>query len=191
MSRRTLVLLVALPAVACAIVGLTHPGHLTAASAEHWRNMHLILIPIFPLIGLAPWLIARRAGVWWARVAALFGYGFAIFYTALDILAGVAGGALVLAGHPDVTGSVFSIARILGSIGVVSLVAGCGVAGVAAFRVAGVVALPGVILAAGGAILVQQGHIYPGLGTVAMVLLAAGFALMAVAVTRVPVAQPA
>ncbi len=184
MRRRTLVLLVALPAVACAIVGLTHPHHLTMASAAHWRNLHLILIPIFPLVGLAPWLIARRAGLWFGRIAAVFGYGFAIFYTALDILAGVAGGALVLAGHADVTGSVFAIARILGSIGVASLVAGCLVAGVAAVRVSGVVALPGAILATVGAILVQEGHIYLGLGTVAMVALATGFALMAVAVTR-------
>ena len=194
MSRRTLALLVSLPAVACAIIGLTHPVNLTAASAEHWRNMHLILIPIFPLIGLAPWLIARRAGVWFGRAGALFGYGFATFYTALDILAGVAGGALVLAGHSEVTGAVFAIARILGTIGVVSLITGCLVAGVAAFRVAGIAALPGALLATVGAILVQPGHVYLGLGTVAMMLCAGGFVIIAFAVTRPALraaAQPA
>ena len=184
MSRRTLALLVALPALACAIVGLTHPMHLTEASAEHWRNMHIALIPIFPLIGLAPWLIARQAGVWFGRAGAILGYGFATFYTALDILAGVAGGALVMAGDSEVTGAVFGIGRILANIGVVSLVAGCLVASIAAFRVAGVAALPGALLATVGAVLVQPGHVYLGLGTVAMTLLAGGFIAMAFAVTR-------
>ena len=194
MSRRTLVLLVSLPAVACALVGLTHPVNLNMASAEQWRNLHLILIPIFPLIGLASWLIGRTAGVWFGRAGALFGYGFATFYTALDILAGVAGGVLVIAGNSDATGSVFAIARILANIGVVSLVAGCLVAGVAAFRVAGIAALPGALLATVGAVLVQPGHIYLGRGTVAMMLFAGGFVIMAFAVTRPAVladAQPA
>ena len=195
MSRLTLVLLVSLPAVACAAVGLTHPAHLTAGSAELWRNLHLVLIPVFPLIGLAPWLIARRAGRWFGGVAALFGYGFATFYTSLDILAGVTGGALVMAGNGDATGPIFAVARTLAAIGVVSLVAGCIVAGIAAFRVAGVVALPGAVLATVGAILVQPGHIYLGLGTVALVLFAAGFVIMAITVSRsvdrIPAAQPA
>ena len=193
MSRRTLALLVALPALACAIVGLTHPMHLTEASAEYWRNMHIALIPIFPLIGLAPWLIARQAGVWFGRAGAILGYGFATFYTALDILAGVAGGALVMAGDSEVTGAVFGIGRILANVGVVSLVAGCLVAGVAAFRTAGVAALPGALLATVGAVLVQPGHVYLGLGTVAMVLFAGGFVAMAFAVTRPApaAAQPA
>ena len=193
MSRRTLALLVALPAIACALVGLTHPMDLTAASGEYWRNMHIVLIPIFPLIGLAPWLIARRAGVWFGRAGAVLGYGFATFYTALDILAGVAGGALVMAGDSEATGAVFGIGRILANVGVVSLIAGCLVAGVAAFRVAGIAALPGALLATAGAVLVQPGHVYLGLGTIAMALLAGGFVAMAFAVTRPApaAAQPA
>jgi hypothetical protein len=195
MNRLTLALLVSLPALACAAVGLTHPSNLNAASAEHWRDMHLVLIPIFPLIGLAPWLVARRAGPWFGRVAALCGYGFATFYTSLDILAGVAGGALVLAGNGDSAGPIFAIARTLAAIGVISLVVGCIVAGIAVFRVVGIDALPGAALATVGAILVQQGHVYPGLGTAAMTLLAAGFVVMALTVTRAadrfPAAQPA
>ncbi len=188
MSRRTLVLLVTIPALLCAAIGLTHPPSLNAASAEHWRTMHLVLIPIFPLIGLAPWLIARRAGVWFGRGAAGLGYGFAVFYTSLDLLAGVAGGALVASGHPDATGQVFAIARVLGTVGVVALVLACVLAGFAAFRVAGLAALPGALLATVGAVLVQPGHIYLGLGTVAMLLLAGGFAVMAWAVTKPAVA---
>ena len=52
-------------------------------------------------------------------------------------------------------------------------------------------ALPGLVLAAIGAYLVYPGHIYFPVGTAAMGLLAAGFALLALAVTRVPAATPA
>lgn len=114
-----------------------------------------------------------------------------MFYTSLDLLAGVAGGALVLAGTPDVTGPIFAIARVLGTIGVVSLVLGCLVAGVAAFRVAGVTSLPGAFLATVGAALVQPGHIYLGLGTVAMLLLAGGLLVMVLTMQRARAAQPA
>jgi len=184
LSRRTLILLVSVPALLAGAIGLTHPPTLNASSAEHWRAMHIVLIPVFPLIGLAPWLIARRAGPWFGRGGALFGYGFAVFYTSLDLLAGVAGGALVASGHADASGQVFAIARTLGAIGVVALVLGTLVAAVAAFRVAGVTAVPGAVLAVVGALLVQPGHIYLGLGTVAMLLLAGGYVVMAFAVTR-------
>lgn len=183
-SRAGLALAVATPALACGAIGLTHPGILDASTAEHWRNMHLALIPIFPLIGLAPWLIARRAGVWLGRLGALFGFGFAAFYTSLDVLAGVAGGALVLAGHEDASDEVFALARVLGAIGVACLVLGGLTAGVAAFRVAGLRALPASAVAVIGAILVLEGHIYPGRGTVAMAFIAAGYAALALAVTR-------
>ena len=191
MSRRTLALLVAVPALLCGAIGLAHPPTLVAGSAEYWRDMHIVLIPIFPLIGLAPWLIARRAGVGFGRVGALLGYGFAIFYTPLDLLAGVAGGALVSSGHPNSTGQVFAIARALGLIGVVALVLGCVVAGIAAYRIASLSALPGALIAAVGAALIQPGHIHLGLGTVAMLLTAGGFIILAFSVTRPTAAQPA
>ena len=190
MSRRTLVLLVAVPALLAAAIGLTHPPSLTAAAGEYWRNMHIALMPVFPLIGLAPWLIARRAGTWFGRGGAVFGYGFAVFYTSLDLLAGVAGGALVASGHPDASGQVFAIARVLGAIGVVSLVLGTVLAGFAAYTVAGVSALPGAVLAAVGAALVLPGHIYLGLGTVAMLLFAGGYVVLAMAVTRAAAGEP-
>lgn len=191
MSARTLALLVSVPALLCAAIGLTHPPTLNAASADHWRNMHIVLIPIFPLIGLAPWLIARRAGVAWGRAGAVFGYGFATLYTSLDLLAGVAGGALVASGNSDATGAVFAVARVVGAIGVVSLALGVVVAGIAAYRVAGLRTIPGSLLALVGALLVQPGHIYLGVGTVAMMLLAGGFVVLALSVSRPVAAQPA
>ena len=117
-SRLLLLLGVTAPAIACALVGLTHPMRLTADTALYWQNMHIVLIFLFPLIGLAPWLIARRVDRRLGWIAALGGYGFATLYTALDILAGVAAGALVLGGEADATGPVYAIARVLARIGI-------------------------------------------------------------------------
>jgi len=174
------------PAIAGALVGLTHPMRLTADTALYWQNMHIVLIFLFPLIGVAPWLIARRVDRRLGWIAALGGYGFATLYTALDILAGVAAGALVLGGEADATGPVYAIARILARIGVWSLIAAVIAAGVAAFLQARMAAVPGLVLAAIGAYLVYPGHIYFPVGTAAMGLLAAGLALLALAVTRAP-----
>ncbi|MET3767838.1 hypothetical protein ABIB15_000500 [Marisediminicola sp. UYEF4] len=185
-SRLLLLLGVTAPALACALVGLTHPMRLTVDTALYWRNVHIALIFVFPLIGLAPWLIARRVNRRLGWIAALGGYGFATLYTALDILAGVAAGALALGGEADATGPVYAIARVLARIGVWALIAGVVVAGIAAFLQARLAAVPGLVLAAVGAYLVYPGHIYFPVGTAAMGLLAAGFALLALAVTRAP-----
>ncbi len=183
MTRTALILGVAAPALLCALVGLTHPTELDDSTAAYWLGMHLVLMPLFPLIGAAPWLIARgHRGL--GALAAVFGYGFAVFYTSLDILSGVAAGALVNAGFSEATDPIFAIGRVVAMIGVVSLVLGCLTAGFAAYRVAGLPTLPGTLLAALGAGLMLRGHIYPGLGTAAMLLLAGGFVLLVVTTTR-------
>ncbi|PPF62897.1 hypothetical protein C5E11_09625 [Clavibacter michiganensis] len=182
-SRLRLVLLVSLPAVVCAAIGLLHPHHLTDATASIWQVMHLILIPLFPLVGLGPWLIARRSRRPMGWVAAVGGYGFATFYTSLDLLAGVAAGTLQLAGVTEGKAPVYEVARALGLIGVVSLVVACLAATAAVAIRVRLRALPGGVVAVIGACLVQPGHIYPGLGTAAMLLLAAGLTLLALAIT--------
>ena len=83
------------PPLVLAAVGLTHPHHLTADSAEWWTTMHILLVPVFPLLGMALWLLLRaETGVlaWLARVAA---FSYAVFYGALDAIAGIGTGALV------------------------------------------------------------------------------------------------
>jgi len=189
--RLRLVLLVSIPALACALIGLLHPHHLTADTAARWQLMHLVLIPVFPLIGFAPWLIARRSNRVLGIVAAVAGYGFATFYTSLDLLAGVAAGALQLAGVTEGKAPVYEVAREIGLVGVVSLVLACLAATAAVYTRRRLRAIPGGVLATAGALLVQPGHIYPGLGTLAMLLLAAGFvalALEAAPLRRVDVA---
>ncbi|MDN4640108.1 hypothetical protein QCD70_07620 [Agreia sp. PsM10] len=188
--RLRLVLLVSVPAMACALIGLLHPHHLTADTAARWQLMHLVLIPVFPLIGFAPWLIARRTSRVLAIVAAVAGYGFATFYTSLDLLAGVAAGTLQLAGVTEGKAPVYEIAREVGLVGVVSLVLACLAATAAVFVARRLRALPGGALAVAGAVLVQPGHIYPGLGTLAMLLLAAGFIALAVEIAPTRRAAP-
>jgi hypothetical protein len=189
-TRLRLVLLVTAPALICALIGLLHPHHLTDETAARWQVMHIVLIPLFPLIGFAPWLITRRSNRVLAAIAALGGYGFATFYTSLDLLAGVAAGTLQIAGITDGKAPVYEIARILGLAGVVSLVVASVATALAAILRNRLIGATGGLLAIAGAALVQPGHIYPGLGTLAMLLLAAGFALMAIAVTSPLPARP-
>jgi hypothetical protein len=182
-TRVRLILFVSLPALACAAIGLLHPHHLTDDTAAAWQLMHIVLIPVFPLVGLGPWLIARRTSRPFGLLAALGGYGFATFYTSLDLLAGVAAGTLQIAGVSEGKEPVYEVARALGLVGVIALVLACVAATAATFVHARLRALPGGILAVVGALLVQPGHIYPGLGTLAMLLVASGLILLALAAT--------
>ena len=85
--RALRVLLAALPALAAALLGLAHPVFLTADTADRWSLAHLLLLPVFPLVGLAlVWLLRgdRSPLAWAARLAA---YAWAVLYGALDAIA--------------------------------------------------------------------------------------------------------
>lgn len=165
------------PAV-MAVAGLTHPVVLTPDSAHHWAVLHTVLIPLFPLVGLnLGWLVAGLGGVlpWVVRTAA---FGYAVFYPAVDLLAGIGAGRLVELGEdPDAPAvrALFARGNALSEVGVVALGIGC-VAAVAVLaprlRRAVVWALP--LLA--GAFLFAEFHIYRPFGVTGMALLAVGFA---------------
>lgn len=173
-----------LPAIVCGMIGVLHPTVLTESTGSLWQGIHIVLIPLFPLIGIGPWLIARRVDRRLGFLGALFGYGYATFYTSLDLLAGVAAGTVQLAGFDAAKTPLYAIARILAMVGIVSLIAGVVTASIAAIVRAGLVALPGAVLALAGAVLHYYGHIYLGYGTIAMLLLAAGMVILAFAATR-------
>ena len=101
------------PPLILAILGLTHPVSLTDDTAEYWRNLHIILLPIFPLLGLAPWLIARRYGSVYGWVTAVLGYLYAVFYTSLDVLAGIGAGGLRLDNAGSGRGVLYDLADAL------------------------------------------------------------------------------
>jgi len=59
--------------LALAALGTTHPLHLDGGTAGWWFHLHLLLIPLFPLLGVDLWwLLAGERGplAWAGRVAA-------------------------------------------------------------------------------------------------------------------------
>ena len=111
---------VAVPGLVLGGIGFSHPTLLTPQSAYWWATMHIVLLPIFPLLAVAVWLLLRhdRTAVGWGgRVAALI---FVPFYTALDCISGIAAGTVVQAGSDpksEVVASLFAAGRPLGYIG--------------------------------------------------------------------------
>jgi len=121
MRRRWLaVAAVAVPGAVLGGIGLSHPTLLTPQSAYWWATMHIVLLPIFPLLAVAVWALLRhdRTAVGWGgRVAALI---FVPFYTGLDAISGIAAGTAVQAGadpKSEVVASLFAAGRPLGYIG--------------------------------------------------------------------------
>lgn len=177
-SRAGLVLAVVVPALLTLIVGLTHPVDLNASTAVWWRELHIVLLPVFPLIGAAPWFVARRTARPWRWIAGLGGFLFAVFYTSLDVLAGIAAATVQLVGHPEAKASLYAIAHLLGPIGGIGLAVGWVAATIGVMRITGVRAFSG-LLAVVGALLVLKSHVYFPVGTFGLALLAVGGAALA------------
>lgn len=176
--RGLLLAAVVVPTLLTLILGLTHPVSLTADTAMWWRNLHIVLLPVFPLIGVAPWLVSRGSAQPWRWLAGLGGFLFAVYYTALDALAGIAAGAEQLAGHPEAKHALYALADIFGPIGAIGLAAGWVAATIGVMRATGVRAVPG-LLAAVGALLVWKSHVYFPVGTLGLALLLAGGVVLA------------
>jgi len=117
-AERTGTLLAAaiVPAVALAIAGAFHPHDLGPATARRWTDVHLVALPLFGLLGLAPWLLLRRRHRVAGLVGAVLAWLHAAFYTGLDVLAGIAAGTLQEhsggAGVGDVFGRGDQLARV-------------------------------------------------------------------------------
>jgi len=166
---------VSLPPLVLAAIGVTHPMHLTAASAEYWRNLHIAILPIFPLLAFAPWIVARGAGALWAWIVGILGFIYAAFYTALDVLAGIGAGGLKVDGMGMATGTVFGLGNNLGEVGVVAFVGATGITAITAivrFRAAAV--LPSILVIVGAALFLQA-HIYFPVGVIGQLCLAVGW----------------
>ena len=140
--------------------------------------MHLVLLPLFPLLAVAVWILLRddRTAVGWGgQVAAII---YVAFYGGLDAISGIAAGTVTQAGadtQSEVVSSLFAAGRPLGYIGsyaffvaVVLVLASAwrgGTRGWAFFAAAGVALL--------SAYLFTTSHIYFPKGVLAML----GFAL--------------
>ncbi|MGA9103535.1 hypothetical protein [Aeromicrobium sp.] len=182
--RTGLLIAVAVPHLVIAAIGLTHPAQLTVASAHHWQMMHTVLLPLFPLLALAPWLVARAVDPVSGVVVGVIAFVYACFYTALDILAGIGGGAIKEA-EAGGLGIIFPVAGDLGAVGSHAHLAATALAAGLALRVAGLVrGLPGAVLVVAGSIMFWQEHVYRPWGVLAMVLLAAGWSWLVVAISE-------
>jgi hypothetical protein len=168
----------ALPPLLLAVAGLFHPMVLDASTAHAWRQLHLVLLPVFPLLSIGPWLLVQQE-IMSVRVAVgLLGFIYGVYYTALDVLAGIGAGALQLAGHGPDASVLFSNGNQLASYGVSAYLAAAVIAaGVAVIR-SGVAAVPGAVLVVGGAISFLNSHIYWPRGVITMLALAAGWMLL-------------
>lgn len=180
--HRTLLLLaVAGPPLLLAGLGLAHPAHLTARTADAWKDLHVVLLPVFPLLALAPWLLTRgeHRAVRWAAIG--LGYAYAVLYTALDVLAGIGAGVLQQAGAVDQKRFLFAEGNDLADFGVWAYLLAASLAAAVALRRSRLAALPGAVLVVAGAVSFLDSHVYWPRGGLTMVVLAVGWAALAVA----------
>lgn len=186
--RWRLVVLVTVPALVLAGFGFSHPTDLNAQTAPWWTALHTILLPVFPLLAVSLWVLLRDiAGPlpWVARIAA---FAYAAFYTALDVLAGIATGTLMQRAQdsrrtPDIE-ALFEIGNELGTIGAWSYLLAAAAAALAILLRARLRALPGALMLVAGAIGFSRSHIYFPDGVASLLAVAIGSGLLAPAPRR-------
>ncbi len=179
---RNIALVVVAPLVLAGF-GLGHPGGLRPHNAAHWAEMHIWLIPVWPLLALGLlvplWGRPGRDAAGLATVVAWIGaFGYATFYTGLDAVAGIAAGIAEEHGGSNprrVVNPLFHTGGMLGQVGVWCL----GVAVVAA-SVALFVRYGARVLPAAAVLLVccwsfYDSHIFNPRGVVTMLGFALGF----------------
>lgn len=183
MSRRWIAIVaVALPGLVLAGVGFTHPTRLTVDTAQWWTTMHIVLVPLFPLLAVALWVLMRRDSSplgWAGRAAAIV---YVVFYGALDALSGIAAGTVVLAsgGGGDEVTALFGTGGGFGRIGAYAFLAAVVCVLGSSWR-AGLRSVPfwlaAVVLLGSGYVFTVR-HIYAPFGVAAMLGLAVGFAMI-------------
>lgn len=179
--------------VALTVAGATHPAHLTAESAGWWHDLHVIMLPLFPLLGLSVWALLHRVrggidGVL-AIAARILAFVYAMFYTGLDVLAGIGAGALVehhAMGREigDATSVMFFEGNVLADVGTWALLAAFALVGVVFVRRTGWVSLVGTAVLLGAAVSFTTSHVFWPRGVLTMAAFGVGVALLLVAERR-------
>ena len=172
--------------------GLTHPHTLDAETAARWTTLHVVLLPVWPLMGAVLWLVLRGVRGVVAGLAKTLAVVFGIYYGALDAIAGVAAGQLVGAAAPgniDVLEqnlpSLFDIGNRLAFVGTVAYLAAVLLTIGALWPLhRGPAFLVGGGLSVLGAVSFLDSHIYWPRGVVTMLVLAAGMGVLAWVTTR-------
>jgi hypothetical protein len=171
-----------------AAAGLLHPDGLSRATAAHWAHLHIVLLPVFPLLpaGLLVvlWHRPDRTIAGLATVVAwVAAFVYAVFYTGLDTVAGIAAGTTVE--HAPQTANLealkhplYDTGDALGHAGVYALIAAVVATAVALWPRNGVRVLPGsaVLLVSGWSFI--DSHIFWPRGVYTMLGFALGFAVL-------------
>jgi hypothetical protein len=174
---------VAVPGLVLAGFGTAHPALLNPGTAPWWAMLHVLLLPVFPLLAVAQWLLLAPAPPllrWPGRLAA---YGFAVFYTGLDAVAGIAAGTVVRAenGLTPVLGELFRIGDTVGRIGADCFLAASMLIIASSALRTGWRAAPGAALLLGASVSFIDSHIFWPRGVITMIAIAAGMFLISVA----------
>ena len=162
--------LLAVPGLGLAAAGLLHPTGLSYDTAPTWFGLHLPGIVFFPLVGWAlAALFQGRVDLvsWLVRALA---YTYAVFYTSLDVISGVAAGFVTRQLGPDVprpeaVSLLFRIGGPLGEIGSWALLACVVVVLADHVRRLGAPALVGLLLLPGAWLGPHQPHLLPARGS--------------------------
>jgi hypothetical protein len=177
-----------LPGLALAVAGAFHPHGLNHDSAQRWFLLHIAGLAVFPLVGVAlAALMGRRRDVlaWAVRITA---YLYATFYTALDVISGIAAGYVTSelgpnTPRPDEVRLLFRIGTPLGEVGSWALLGCCVLVAADQLHRHGLLALPGALLVP-GAWLVHVDHIFAPVGMTGMGLIGLATAWLAVLTTK-------
>lgn len=173
--RLLLSVVLALPALSLAIAGFWHPHGLSYETSFQWSSLHFPGLLAFPLVGASlAWLVRGRrdALAWVVRLTALT---YAAFYTALDVVNGIAAGYVTNrlgpgVPRPDEIRYLFDIGRPLGDIGEWGLIGCCLAVAVDQVRRHRLRGLPAVALVL-GAWFVRGDHIFTPIGVLGMAII--------------------
>jgi hypothetical protein len=178
MRRRLTPVLLALPGVVLAVAGLFHPMHLSYATSRTWWLLHVAGLFVFPLVGLAlAWLLrGRRDPV--ALLAVLAAFVYAVAYTTLDVVNGVAAGYVTYRlgpgrPRPEEVSSLFDLGRPFGVYGSWALVLATVLVALDALWRLRLRAVPALVMVP-GAFLVHRFHIFAPQGVAGMLLVGLG-----------------
>ena len=156
---------------------------LNASTAHHWWTLHVVLLPVFPLLAVVIWALLRGEGGIVAWVGRIAGYVFAVFYTGLDTVTGIAAG-VALDTKQASTAAVDRLVEVGNELAVPGIWAypvAVIITGILSVRRDGPRALPGAVILVAAAIPFMLAHIYWPVGVAAMVGTAIGAAALEIA----------
>jgi hypothetical protein len=177
------------PALVLAAFGMTHPHFLTAQTAAHWQHLHVLLLPVFPLLALGfivpLWRRPTPDLTGYVTVIAWIGaFVYATFYTGLDLVAGFSAGTVArnTAQPADLGAAVqplFETGDRFGQVGVGGFLVAAVALSVVLYRRQGPVALLVAVILLGAGYSFLDSHIFWPRGVFTMLAIAVGFGVAA------------